>query len=221
MFRSRHLVAAILAAALLLVGGISAPADDVFPAPWRGEGNTTLQATTFSQSGNLVWESVDNDYGTPEIWMYEDTWQWNAEAEGRSGVVSWTSAGSHGQGFSMNIPNTPDPNRQKLIWIQVTYRGDAASIWEAVGMGAGGGSWGPGLAPLVDSFTHNDGWITDARWMVLAPNPPGEFIGVRWSGAGMVDQLIVETICVPEPTTWALLAAGAACLALASRRRGR
>ncbi len=207
MRRITRLVAALLAAVLLLATGLSATADDVIPAPWRGDANTTIQEATFSQSGNISWESVTNPFGTPDIWMYGDVSQWNDQAEGRSGVISW---GDSGNGFSMDIPNNEDANLEKRIWVQVTYYGAGPTIWKAVGIGTGGGSWA-GLPPLEDTVNHSDGWVTDAREMVIQPNPSSEFVGIRWTGAGMVDQIVVETICVPEPATTAL---GFAALAM-------
>ena len=65
-----------------------------------------------------------------------------------------------------------------------------------------------GLPPLQDFMDQGDGWITEAREIVIEPNPAEEFVGVRWMGAGMVDQIIVETICVPEPTTLMLFLGG-------------
>ncbi len=218
MRRATWVVAALLAAGLAFSAGLRATADDLIPAPWRDQPNTTFQEATFSQPWDVSWETVANPFGDPDIWMYGDIWQWDEEAEGRSGVVSWDDSGN---AFSMDIPNSQEPNREKRIWVQVTYFRAGPTIWEAYGMGAGGGSWGPGLPPLEGSVDHGDGWITEAREMVLEPNPPGEFVGVHWEGVGMVDQVVVETICVPEPGTLAMVLGGLALLCAGTLRRRR
>lgn len=218
MKRIANIVGGLLAAGLLLSAVTGAVADDLIPAPWRDAADTTFQEATFSQSWDVSWESVSNPYDQPEIWMYSDSWQWDAEAHGRQGVVSW---GSWQSGLSMDIPNNEDPNLEKRIWVQITYYGAAPTIWEAVGIMTGGGIWN-GVPPLEGLVDHGDGWVTEARQMIIQPNPPLEFVGVRWEGAGMVDQIIVETICVPEPGTLALLAAaGAAGLLCMFRGRKR
>ncbi|MBN1911294.1 MAG: PEP-CTERM sorting domain-containing protein [Pirellulales bacterium] len=215
MRRMSILVVGCIALAVLVVWS-PVSADDLIPAPWRGQPNTTIQETDFPASWNLAWDSYTNPFGEPSIWMYSDIWQLDDNLFGRSGVISWENFEN---GFSIDIPNSPDPNIEKRIWVQVTYYGQGPTIWEAMGLDAGAGSWGPGLPDLIDSIDHGDGWITEAREMVIRPNPTGEFVGIRWTGAGVVDQILVETICVPEPATLTLVLGALAVLLVVRRRR--
>jgi type II secretory pathway component PulL len=63
-------------------------------------------------------------------------------------------------------------------------------------------------------------WTVDVVSFEIEPNPWFETIYMSWPRAGTVDvtQVVVDTICMPEPATLAMLAIGFGGLAFLRRR---
>jgi len=117
----------------------------------------------------------------------------------------------------LHIPNRPDPNEEKLIFLQITSSKGPSGV-TALGFGAAGGyasgTWPTGL-PQVQ---HANGWYTYNYGLSIRPNPEHEDIVIDVPGGTIIDQIVVDTICTPEPTTLTLLAVGGVSL-LRKRRR--
>lgn len=214
--------ALLLSSVVLLAAASAAVADDIAPPAWRGQPGSSFQAWDFlTDSTTPAPEAADNNYGSPTALVtvgafasgYIDTYP-PGVTDARDGLWDLGSLGT----IDLVIPNSSrtGPNTWKDIVIQVTYYED---IQVAPVVTVPGGS-------LVDSDTlvaqNIPGWgtfYTDVYYWHLEPNPLEEQILITsdemWGS--MIDQVVVDTICMPEPTTMALLAIGG--IALLRRRR--
>ena len=221
-------IRALLAVGLLNALPLSASGDDISPPAWRGQPNSTLQIWEFGSDENPVQPDVDdNPYGTAEATVYgefdfplRDTWWIDDEIAGHQGV--WNVGGSMG----IEISNDPELRPQKLIRVQITYDG--------------GHAVDPSIPfdPWIDVVASDGAIVTDFQLvaetildpvfthavydLVLEPNPGHETIWIQPRYCQVyVDEIVIDTICIPEPATLALLGLGA-CLPLfrGKRRQG-
>jgi hypothetical protein len=175
------------------------------PVWWnRGDPGTTWQEWTFDdgESAGVVPETWFNIYGTPtaDIEATGNTYGdagWYAEWLGRQGV--W-----HGDvtAMTLHIPDTPNPDMFKEIWVEVGFRG-FLEVYQVLEPPVGATDLG---------YTIEDagaGWKTLTFGFRIVPNPPYETIYFRMHNSGAdVDYVTADTICVPEPATLALLGLG-------------
>lgn len=203
-------------AVLVAVAGVSASwavADDLNPPTWRGQPHSTFQHWTFppnNPSGQP--DEWVNPNGTP-IMSTTDNAQYFAEFGGRIGV--WGFPGDNHLRF--DVPNHDNPDAAyKVIWVQVT--------WFGAGL--------PGVDGITSSETplnlvgdpHTiqlaDGWFHTTWELTVKECPDFETIWVRNlnpTGAPLyIDQVVIDTICVPAPASGLLALAG---LVFAGRRR--
>jgi hypothetical protein len=208
-----------------------ARADDIFLPPWDrptdpGSGDPAdpnchfktyqefgLSAAPDARYGGDFW-CTDPDVGinargagrTQYYWEGQDEppMLWNDDLLGRQGVFSSVEA------IDFFVPNFPeDPDRQKLIWIQITYYSDA--VQGAVPNDAWASpNWPENTEEFLDLYSHGDGWWTQVIYIKMKENPWDEWCTVTFDGQGIVDQIVVDTWCfVPEPSALGLLASGA------------
>jgi len=205
-----------------------AHADDVIIPPWRGMPGSTVQEWDFTTDANpALPENYANPYGTPSATIslgFAASGYWETYPPipgGRVGV--WDI----GRGIdeedpaigriTLVIPNTvnTDPTSYKEIWVQVTYYKDLtmAPIVEVPGgVLLGGESRRIEIVPMWGEW-----WLDQTMWRI-EPNPTQETIlitGHDWGS--MIDQVVVDTICIPEPATMSLVGVG--CVLLFARRR--
>ncbi len=149
----------------------------------------------------------DLPYGPPEMSIWPGIGQeWWQEWEGRQGV--WPLSGA----LEAMLCNRPEPLPYKDIQVQITWRpqvpGGFLMVREMM--------WGA-TGSLVQELPLENGWMHSTYMIHLEPNPGMEI--VRLDGSVMIDELVIDTICIPEPMTLSLLAVGAAALTLRRRRR--
>lgn len=199
----------VLVALALVVGGplAAAYADDLNPPPWRGQPGSTFGTWEFSTSDPNPLPEPGSVYpwGPPSTVVTPGLLQtWLPDWNGRFGV--WPLSGE----IVVEIPNQPLPNPYKVVWIQLTWTEQAPNVFPTVSetrfnIPAG----------LVNRMPLLNGWFHDTYSIYIEPNPDWERILI--SGAVNVDEMVIDTICVPEPMTLGLLALGGLALI---RRKG-
>jgi hypothetical protein len=199
----------ILGVAVLLGAGSIASAMDVYPPTWRGRPATTMQQWEFSVFDiTPAPDIVHNPYGNPLLWA--NTHGWIDVLDGRQGI--WPLSGE----IDVYIPNAPLAP-EKLIWLQLTWKPEDQINpflpYEPM----------VGVTPfktMTMSRTDEDlgmGWKYSLFEIAIWPNPVEEWITIK--GNIFVDELVIDTYCIPEPATIALLSLGG--LTLLGRRRRR
>lgn len=206
MRRLLFLFVGVLAVGLIAPG--VALGDDLNPPPWRGDPGSTFGKWEFSTNdpNPLPEPGYLYPWGLPTTSVVPGLLQnWMPEWEGRIGV--WPLSGE----IVTDIPNRPLPLPYKDIWIQLTWAQQAPNTWPAVSELRFGVP-----ATLVQELPLPGGvWFHSTYLIHLEPNPDWERILI--TGAVNVDEMVIDTICVPEPTTLGLLVIGA--IALFHRRR--
>ena len=184
----------------------AALADDLNEPPWRGQPGTTLTEWTCGDSNpNPLPVYELNPNGDSVMSVYPGVGQewWNVWG-GRQGV--WPLSGT----IEIEIPNYPIQNPYKEIWVQLTWAPQAPDTYPIVSeqLTATPGSLlaEVQLEPTLEPPPADDFWYHSTFVIHLEPNPAFEI--VRIDGAIMVDQIVIDTICAPEPVTLVMLGIG-------------
>lgn len=212
----------LIALALVALIAPAALADDLNPPEWRGAPGSTFQHWTFDTApadmASIAPDVDQNPYGDPRlIDSYSTSSEWLEMYEGRQGV--WHAYWD----FWIDLPNDPEPRPFKDILVQFTYYYDDPTGWDN------------GRPMIDDVFVMPEGdWSVDvlqeyqlegnwfySQWLVhIEPNPEFESLYViaddEYSEL-YIDQIVVDTLCFPEPASLALLGIGG--LMLLRRRR--
>ena len=211
-----------LVAGLVALAATSVSADDLNPPPWMGLEGTTAQWWEFYNAPSSPWaiypEAVSNMYGDPCAWVPSappgSYWMNSYEGPGgpEQGVWKLDTGGMY-----FEIPNTEIEDRDsfKDVWIQVTYDagGDYANVLSLVPFG---------VAERLDDLHQvlDSGFFYDVWQIHLEPNPVHERIWIGPKECSLyLDEVVIDTICIPEPATVGLLCIGAVALVRRRRRR--
>lgn len=190
----------------VLILGSCAFALDLNPPPWRGNEGSTYQSWEFSTGANPLAPdgSVNNPYGVPSASVagsFPFT-EWLPENAGYQGVWRFEDY------ILVDLPNNPVPNDYKDIWIQVTFYADEAANPEIVSWPLASGEMQtiqkielPLQPGAQTTYWH-------ATYLLhLEPNPPSEQIWIMPRDCTLfVDELVIDTLCAPEPGSVLLLA---------------
>jgi len=232
----------VTVAVLALFAVSPALAEDINPPSWRGNPLTTWQQWEFLQPGvegpTDVFTYPQPDGGdflpTPVLTHIPGPGAgWHEKqptAEFGQGI--YDPADIPGDGWVnlsgeliIDIPNFSNNNPRKVIWIQLVWEPQAdGSVPVVQILDPAGGL--PTSVPLARTELWPAGSDQTNLWrqvnhdtfhLELFPNPDFEQISI--SGGINVDELVIDTWCVPEPATMSFLGVGA--LALIKRRKRR
>jgi hypothetical protein len=214
------------AAAVVAMASV-ALAKDLNPPPW----NPSLPNQTYQRweagpnsgsTGYLVPDVYTNPYYDPCDPSSEPPYMTmaNAHLVETTGpddtlIFAWHigADGQTGGTVSLWIPNNPDPDLYKLIFWQMT------SDKSPTPTGAPPATVPPGtaLTSPYPQVQHGGTWYTYNGLLKIEPNPEGEWITFNLAYCTHIEEIVVSTVCVPEPATLSALGFGA--LVLLRRRR--
>ena len=207
-------VAFFSATLCLLFSFGSVLADDYTPPPWeRGSDGTTYQRWEFdadtNPTGPDAWDYVPGDYEpalTPPTLTVLGLETHKPIDYDKSGVWKFEDK------ITIEIANFNNDNPSKEIWLQLTY---SASGPPDVYVDAGGARF---FGTQILEEASGDYYVYAIWQIIIEPNPASEilFIAPRDCTA-YVDEIVIDTICIPEPATVLMLALGG--LALLRKRK--
>jgi hypothetical protein len=213
----RSLVA--LSVLLVLVSAVSATIINDTAPSWRGNVDTTTQAWGFDNDNNPAdlepgWVNpfgtsdpsaevigVDPPYGPPDF-IAPDTYHIDSE-NGHQGL--WRMYGD--SELRIHIPNNPIANDYKEIWYQMTYYASGYTGAEPEFFVFPTETSETLISKIeVDPVNH---YFHSIWSIIIEPNPDEEWITIKPRDCTIyIDEIIIDTICVPEPTTLVLLSFG-------------
>jgi hypothetical protein len=192
-------------------------AHDMVVPDWCGQDGTTRQEWSFANDSNpALPDFIINPYGdaSAAITLGDMASGWLPELPGYGTQTGFWDLGGGGI-IVIDIDNRAEALAYKEIWIQTTYYLDMSQppiveVFDAM---------------LLDSETYlvedlgMGGWYLDLSKWRIEPNPPCEQItltsDMMWGS--VIDQIVVDTICVPEPMSIGLWILGG--LTLLKKRR--
>lgn len=209
----------------LVVMALSSVAHATAPS-WRGSEGSTYQKWTFDSdaASQVSPEVVSNPYGAPTADVVlgefgEPGWLPDLPASGSQ--TGFWNIGTLGT-ISFHLPNSPFNGGYKELWISVvSFNIDDIQPAPTVNVVSGGVVSFLGeetyLVEQVDGMSAWNGHLT--KWLIV-PNPNSEQVVITGDmfGGSVVDQVEIDTRCVPEPASFAALLMGGSFL-LALRRR--
>jgi hypothetical protein len=195
---------------------IGAKADDFAPPPWMRAHPRAITAEWefFTPADPLAPDGPLTNVGTkgsgtiPTIAdVFADGW---GMGDGDGGWF-FADPGS----IVFDVDNVVDVEPVKHIWLQVTH---TPGLPLGIDPLAGFNMSATGSAPGPVSMIPHGPTSTIFHWDMF-PNPPWERFTLLVFGTGEIDQVVVDTISIPEPSTLVLSGLGLAGLGLIARRR--
>ncbi len=176
---------------------------DLVQPAWRGENGTTLQVWTFDDADDPAGpEVIDNLYGSAsaDITVGLFSSGWLEHLPGMGTQTGFWDIGGDGGSIVIDIDNYPLPLEYKEIWVQVTYY---KGFHQAPVVHVPGADYLGGQTEILVEHTPPFGdWLLDQSMWRIEPNPENEQIVLTsHPSMSVIDQIVVDTICVPEPPT--------------------
>ncbi len=212
-------------AVLLVMSGVGQAKDYGPLVGWdRYANNATFAHWEFTTSDMPSSpEDFWNPNGVPFIELTTNGtgfWEWSNEwpcPEGMdpSGVTDgWHCADAEGGTIRIEIPNDPENREIKEIFMQMTTSKLPSGI-TVTGHGGEPGGYTSGTFPTgrpdyqegsPPPISGEGSWYTYNWGFTIEPNPESETIEIEVEECTVVDQIVVDTRCMPEPATMSLFA---------------
>jgi len=149
-------------------------------------------------------------------------WEWEEVLgpDGETNIVTWHyngDAGTQGK-VTITIPNNKDENLYKDLFYQVTADGSISPTGDGPFTEPAGSS-----QPLPSGYESahqwpNSSWYTWTGYMRIVPNPEEETFTFYVVPCTNIGEIVIDTVCAPEPASVGLLLFGAAGLLVRRRR---
>lgn len=219
-----------IAVVLLFAAGQGAYAHDFWDLwqdkPWqRGDPGSTYQLWEFTENPGPEPAAYSNPYGVPLLLIGNGTYPDWVPGPDQAVIPTW-HLGSIEQGadgtitempgtVELSIPNKPIPNFHKLVYVQITSDKGVLANQPPVSIPAWTSVTSPG--PIIKH--PYGGWYT-YNWLIeIRPNPDFEQITFTFPYSTNISQVVVDTICVPEPSALASLGTSGILMGLVALRR--
>lgn len=222
MRKATYLWRALVLAALVVMA-VTSVAQATVPAPsWRGSEGSTYQKWTFDTADNPVApSSVSNPYGDPtaSVTVGDLGSGWQPEIPGMGTQTGLWDLGSLGT-ISIDLPNRPLGLEFKEMWISVVCFEDMTAAPTVEVLCGGVISFLGEETYLVEEDPISGQWNAHLSKWRIEPNPNSEQVIITSDLFGsVIDQVEIDTICVPEPASFATLLMGGPFLVLLRRRK--
>lgn len=210
-----------IALCVVLAVGASALAERVTDPPWVADptdpqwegGSPTSQTWEFNTllpAPHTMPFEVDNPWGDPELTVINGDYpDWVPGTDPAGGEIPTWHIGPEG-GIDILVWNDPKPRDRKVIYCQITSDKSPGPNPPTVP----GGTTTLPVPPWQISGTP---YYVYTAQIELPHNPEWEIIHYDFPESTNIAEIVIDTLCVPEPMTLALLGVGAA--ALIRRRR--
>ncbi len=196
---------------------------DLAPPGWRGAECSTKQVWTFETNNPEVEPEIDeNSYGPAiaTVTLGDFSSGWLDETPGMGTQTGVWDLGISGS-ISLNIPNCSEALEYKEVWLQVTYYEDSLIPAPSIDvMGADILPEETQILEVEDTGLLGGVWKLHKSVWRIYPNPGSEIVAVSSdsSTTAMIDQVVIDTICVPEPMSFGLLLLGSFVLSIKKQR---
>ena len=225
---ARISLAIVFVLGICLVSMGVAQADYYDPPGWDDNPYFTHQSWGFHQSpdgydewGNpYFYPEVDhNPYGVPkQIHSEMGTQIWHDSYQGRSGVWQYDETSM----VDFLVYNVEVPELFKEVWFQATYYtadGQMSDISSILPEPAGDVTF---ARVSREEVAGEPGWYYETWMGMIIPQPYIEDFSIFFDGTVYVDQVDIDTRCVPIPSTVVLLCSGLmGLIALGRKERHR
>jgi len=183
------------------------------PPDWRGGPDSTWQHWQFPDAGTPTGpDEGSNPYGDPVGTVNGGVW--HESSSGETGL--WRLRDSQGDNMSFDVPNANNPAQsKKIVHIQITWKDFDGFDRPVIDFVPSGWEFlGEVNTEISAAWDH---WASD--W--LYPSCLGEETIVIRPGEddSWIDQVVIDSQCIPEPGSMTVLGLAAAGVFLARPRR--